>query len=68
MRRHQLLIGLAVLLVAGSSFSVAQTITASLQGQIVDKSGAVLPKATITVANTETGFSRSTTSSASGEF
>lgn len=68
MRRHQLLIGLAVLLVAGSSFSVAQTITASLQGQIVDKSGAVLPKATITVANTETGFSRSTTSSASGEY
>ena len=45
-----------------------QAITASLQGSIADKSGAVLPKANVTVTNTETGFSRSTTSGDSGEY
>ncbi|MGC2696267.1 MAG: carboxypeptidase regulatory-like domain-containing protein [Candidatus Angelobacter sp.] len=67
MKRHQRMIGLAALLFCGA-LSFAQSITASLQGQISDKSGAVLPKATITVANTETGFSRSAITSDSGEY
>ena len=50
------------------SVGFAQTITASLQGRVQDKSGAVLPKATVTATNTETGFSRSATSSDSGEY
>lgn len=55
------------LLLAGA-LSFGQTITASLQGRIADKSGAVLPKATVTVTNTETGFSRTTNASDSGEY
>ena len=50
------------------SAAFSQTITASLQGKISDKTGAVLPKATVTATNTETGFSRSTSSSESGEY
>lgn len=58
---------LFVLLLA-NILSFGQAITATLQGQIADKSGAVLPKATVTLTNTETGFSRTTTSDDSGQY
>src|SRR5690242_16343278 len=45
-----------------------QTITASLQGRVADSSGAVLTKANVTATNTETGFSRSTTSDDLGQY
>ncbi|HEV7676144.1 MAG TPA: carboxypeptidase regulatory-like domain-containing protein [Candidatus Angelobacter sp.] len=48
--------------------ALSQTITASLQGRVADKSGAVLTKATVTATNTETGLSRSTTSNDTGEY
>jgi len=48
--------------------ALSQTITASLQGRVADKSGAVLTKATITATNTQTGFSRSMTSDDTGEY
>jgi hypothetical protein len=46
----------------------SQTITASLHGRVADKSGAVLTKATVTATNTETGFSRASTSDDAGEY
>ncbi|HET9839210.1 MAG TPA: carboxypeptidase regulatory-like domain-containing protein [Candidatus Angelobacter sp.] len=46
----------------------AQTITASLQGRISDKSGAVVANATVTATNTETGLSRSATTDTSGGY
>src|ERR1700686_3230845 len=48
--------------------AVSQTITASLQGRVADKSGAVLTRATVTATNRETGLSRSTTSDDTGEY
>ncbi|HWG51311.1 MAG TPA: carboxypeptidase regulatory-like domain-containing protein [Candidatus Acidoferrales bacterium] len=68
--RRGLLISGACLIVAllTTSFSFGQAITASLQGRVADKSGAVLPKATVTVTNTETGFSRSTVADDTGQY
>jgi hypothetical protein len=55
-----------ILLLCPGAFS--QTITASLQGRVADSSGAVLTKANVTATNTETGFSRSTTSDELGQY
>ena len=68
MKRQQRTIVLAICLLLCGSLTFAQSITASLQGTVTDKLGAVLPKATITVTNTETGFVRSTAASESGEY
>ncbi|MBZ5522513.1 MAG: carboxypeptidase regulatory-like domain-containing protein [Acidobacteriia bacterium] len=46
----------------------SQVITASLQGRVSDSSGAVLTSATVTTSNTETGFSRSTTTDDQGQY
>jgi Carboxypeptidase regulatory-like domain len=51
-----------------SSAAFSQSITAALQGRVADNSGAVVAKATVTATNTDTGFSRSATSDASGEY
>src|SRR5258707_4779976 len=48
--------------------ALSQSITASLQGRVADKSGAVLTRATVSATNTETGLSRSTTSGDTGEY
>ena len=56
---------LSLLLTA--SAAVSQTITASLHGRVSDKSGAVLPNATVTIANVETGWSRSARTDSSGD-
>jgi len=53
------------MLLASAGFS--QTITGSLHGRVSDKTGAVLPNATVTVANVETGWSRSATTDSGGE-
>lgn len=47
---------------------VAQTITAVVQGRVLDSSGAGVPGATITARNTETGARRTTTSDAEGHY
>ena len=65
-RLTMLAVGLSLLLLCTAGFS--QSITASLQGRITDKSGAVLPKATITATNTETGFTRTASSGDGGEY
>ncbi|MGH9637474.1 MAG: carboxypeptidase regulatory-like domain-containing protein, partial [Candidatus Angelobacter sp.] len=56
---------LSLVLFALAGFS--QTITGSLHGRVSDKSGAVLPNATVTAANVETGWSRSANTDSTGE-
>ena len=51
-----------------SGASGAQTVTATLQGQILDPSGSVIPKAKVTAVNKGTGLSRSAETSATGSY
>jgi outer membrane receptor for ferrienterochelin and colicin len=48
--------------------SGAQSVTATLQGQVLDSSGGGIPKGKVTVEIGATGFSRSTVSSEGGEY
>jgi len=55
-------------LLAVSMFVNAQTATTSLHGIISDPKGAVLPGATLTLDNPQTGYTRSTTSGGDGVY
>jgi hypothetical protein len=56
----------ALLLIAGTA--TAQTTTGSIQGAVKDGTGAVLPGATVTATNVDTGFARSTTTDGDGAY
>lgn len=51
-----------------SPFASSQTITGVLDGRVSDKSGAVVPGATVTATNLDTGLSRSAVTNGSGDF
>lgn len=46
----------------------AQVVTVTIQGRIYDTTGAAISQASVTAVNTATGFSRSTTASATGDY
>jgi hypothetical protein len=52
----------------GSLALLAQFTTASLSGTVLDPSGAAVPAATMTVQNSETGFTRTTKSGNGGDY
>ena len=64
------LASVVVCLVLASSLAYSQGIGSSgdIQGTVIDPSGALLPKATITVLNTETGLRRTAMTDSSGQF
>ncbi|HKF45389.1 MAG TPA: TonB-dependent receptor [Thermoanaerobaculia bacterium] len=71
MRRFSRFRGLTFFLVLGlaSSFLIAQApIVGELSGQVKDETGAALPGATVTLTSTERGFTRTTTTDATGRF
>jgi Carboxypeptidase regulatory-like domain/TonB dependent receptor/TonB-dependent Receptor Plug Domain len=70
MVRGRIVAYLMVLLVAafGAFPAAAQFTTASLGGRITDPSGAVVPEASVTVRNTETGLTYSVNSGSNGEY
>jgi outer membrane receptor protein involved in Fe transport len=51
-------IAIVALLLACAGLASAQTVTGSLQGTVVDTSGAVLPGVTVTIKNMDTGAER----------
>ncbi len=57
-----------VLLAAASGVAYAQLTTADLIGTVTDASGAVIGGASVTIVNTATGVSRSTTTSSGGDY
>jgi hypothetical protein len=59
---------LAVVLIAFAVPAGAQTVTATLQGQVFDSGGGAIPKAKVAAVNEATGFSRSAETSDSGEY
>jgi hypothetical protein len=64
-RRHVAIA--ALLLAVCSSFAYAQA-TAQLSGTVRDESGAVLPGVTVTVTQTDTGFTRTVVSDGTGAY
>src|SRR5262249_51265521 len=66
MSRTLVLIAVLVACVCGSA--TAQSVNGSIQGTVVDQSGAVLPGVTVTVTNTSTGITRTTITDETGTF
>ena len=63
-----MVLGLLLLVVCWEGALLAQTTTGTILGTVKDQSGAVLPGATITATNVETGIARNTTTGARGEY
>src|SRR6185503_21321311 len=61
--RHLSVVGLILLLPAAVAWAQA---TAGLAGRVTDESGAVLPGVTVTITQTDTGFTRSVVTDGSG--
>lgn len=57
-----------LLAVSFSCYAHAVEVTARIKGTVTDPTGAVVPKAVVTVTNSETGVVTTTTSSNSGDF
>src|SRR3981189_3306050 len=66
MRRLQGLRAILVLTVLLISAPVWAQATAELNGRVTDQSGGVLPGGTVTITQTDTGFSRSVVTEANG--
>lgn len=62
----RLLVSIASLVLIAHTSALAQTTTATLQGTVADDQGLVLPGATATISNVETGFTRTVTTDERG--
>src|SRR5262245_49833957 len=60
--------GLVGFIVLGGSLLLAQSAPATMSGVVRDTSGAVVPGVSVTVKNTESGFTRATVTSESGGY
>jgi hypothetical protein len=56
------------LLIAASTWLGAQTVTSSIQGRVYDASGAAIAAASITAVNADTGVSRTTDATSTGDY
>jgi hypothetical protein len=68
MARGKLSAAFLFLLFVGSIVSAQVLTTGAISGLVLDQSGGVIPGATLTVSDLSTGFTRSTTSNASGQY
>jgi len=62
------LVGTALLVICVSSIALGQGTTAQINGTVRDDSGGVLPGATVTATQTETGFERIVTTDSAGAY
>jgi len=60
------LLGLVLMMASLPGF--AQTVTGTLQGRVFDTTGAAIPAANVTVADSSTGLTRTATASAMGDY
>jgi hypothetical protein len=63
---HRIVLG--VILAVSFSYAHSQIVTARIKGTVTDPTGAVVPKAPVTVTNTQTGVVSTTTSNSSGDY
>src|SRR5690349_18668413 len=68
MQRIARLLGVTAALLLVSSLAFGQAISGDLVGTVTDKSGAVVPNATVTATNEATNVKASTTTNSSGEY
>jgi hypothetical protein len=71
MNTHQLvkkIVSFLALCLAFSGLSLWAQFTSAIDGSVTDPSGAVVPNATVTIKNVETGASRSLTTTANGYY
>ncbi len=68
MRRARLVSSLIVALLASSPSAFAQSTAATISGTVLDEQKSVLPGATVTIRNVETGQVRTATSDATGNY
>ena len=66
--RHLCRTTIAALTLAAATSSLAQTITGSINGNVTDASGAVVPNAAVTATNTQTGVATKTTTNNAGDY
>src|SRR5205823_2202915 len=66
--KHLVPIFCSIALLGPAIICGAQTFRGSITGRVADQTGAVLPGVTITASNDATGVSRTTTTSATGDF
>jgi hypothetical protein len=67
-RKFQLLAFLTILILSNVGVLFAQSTTASILGVVTDEKGSVIPSATVTARNTETGFSRNSQTDGDGRY
>jgi hypothetical protein len=67
-KQFRCLVAVSVVMLTVSTLSRAQTITGSVNGTVTDSSGAVVPNATITAHNVDTGVDTTTTSNNTGDY
>ncbi len=67
-RRHVGVVVALLLLVTLSGWLDAQTVNSTLQGRVLDNTGAAIPGATVTAVNAANGLTRSVTASAVGDY
>ena len=67
-RAVQLAVLLPVLLLVAGSTAWAQKTAGEVRGTVMDTSGAVLPGATVSLTNVNTGYTRDVTTDAKGDF
>lgn len=70
MRTHflRLFLGCALVLAAGVSTALSQTVTGSISGEVTDPSGAVISGAAVVAHNQDTGVNTQATTNASGVY
>jgi hypothetical protein len=68
MRKLPLAIALLVAIYGAAGTLTAQTATGQITGTVKDPSGAVLPQVTVTAKNVDTGNTRDTTTTGSGDY
>ena len=61
-------VAVALLVTALAEPAAAQVLYGSIVGTVADPTGALVPKATVSITNTATGASRETTSDEAGRY
>ena len=67
-RRASVVAGLAVLLIGFTSLPAVAQFASSIEGTVTDASGAIVPGATVTVLNEDTGTEQSVTTTSAGYY